>query len=567
MNKKETGSYYTPKTLSDFLVNHIFDKYMGNTNLHILEPSCGDGQFLSSLKEKNIRQQINIEILDIDKGELEKATNILTNLDNIQTNSYHQDYLEYFIQNDNRYSLIIGNPPYIKKKNMQDKHIKICEKIHEKAKIYNKKIESNGSIKNIWPAFVKAAVMSLEETGVLCFVIPAEILQVKYAKELRAFIVDEFDRVEVFAFNELIFEGIQQDVVAIIGAKGVNDANEHGFSFYQVETLKDLKEPRFTEKHSNIHRTTLDKWTNYILTDSELNHIADLASKSKTIKEYTSKAEVGIVSAANDYFIIDDKTLKENKLNRYRSIIKPILPKGYVVPNVGNFTSNDFNALKNNDKRVNFLHFPNVVKNKLSKTLNKYLTKGEEQNLHKRYKMTKRENWYHVPTVWKSEALFVKRSHVYPKIFVNEADVYATDSFYRVNTKKEYSIKNLIFSFYNSLTFILAELEGRYYGGGVLELTPNEFKNLAIPYNENISEEQFSTLDKMLRYNTDIETILAYTNPILLKNVDLNKLETIRQQLVFRRMKKKIEKEEKQTITLPKAKIIKKKKEVVYEAI
>jgi len=394
-------------------------------------------------------------------------------------------------------------------------------------------------------------------------VIPAEILQVKYAKELRAFIADEFDRVEVFAFNELIFEGIQQDVVAIIGVKSVLNRAEHGFSFYQVENLEDLKEPKFTEKHSNIHRTTLDKWTNYILSDNELNFISSLASNNKSIRDYTLKAEVGIVSAANDYFIVDDETLKENNLNRYRSIIKPILPKGYVVPNVGNFTKNDFIILKDSNKRVNFLHFKNVDKNKFSATINKYLKQGEEQGLDKRYKMTKRENWYHVQTVWKSEALFVKRSHVYPIFFVNEANVYATDSFYRVNIKKDYNIKSLVFSFYNSLTFVLAELEGRYYGGGVLELTPNEFKDLVVPYNENISEEQFSTLDSMLRANTDIESILAYTNPILLQDVDFNRLETIRKQLVFRRMKKKVIKESKNTISLFDSKIIKNRKEVV----
>jgi adenine-specific DNA-methyltransferase len=386
--------------------------------------------------------------------------------------------------------------------------------------------------------------MSLNHNGILCLVIPAEILQVKYAKELRALIVDEFDRVEVFAFNELIFDGIQQDVVALIGVKGIQDINEHGFSFYQVDELHDLKEPKFTEKHSNIHRTTLDKWTNYILTDEELDFVDEKRNEYNLIKYYCDKAQVGIVSAANDYFILNDKELKQNELTRFRSVIKPILPKGALVPNVANFTNLDFNLLKSKNIKVNFLLFPNLPKLELNKKIINYLNKGEEKKedgtgeLHKRHKMTKRVNWYHVPSTWLSEGLFVKRCHKYPKMFVNEANSLATDSFYRIEIKDQYNIRNLVFSFYNSLTFVLAELEGRFYGGGVLELTPNEFKEMSIPYCENISDEQFNILDQMLRNDVDIQDILSFTNSILIPHLNTSKLEEIRVKLFNRRIKK-----------------------------
>lgn len=39
--------------------------------------------------------------------------------------------------------------------------------------------------------------------------------------------------------------------------------------------------------------------------------------------------------------------------------------------------------------------------------------------------------------------------------------------------KEEFEINSFIYLFYNSLTLIFAELEGRYYGG-VLELIPSE---------------------------------------------------------------------------------------------
>ncbi|MDC8004247.1 Eco57I restriction-modification methylase domain-containing protein [Aureisphaera galaxeae] len=546
-NKKNTGSYYTPKILSDFLTKHITQNYLEETNISILEPSSGDGRFISSLLDNislNSNHNLSIDLLDINKEELNKALDLIPRSGKIQAKAYCKNYLKFFLEKHKKYSLIIGNPPYVKRKNLQEAQVKSCDEVHEKFRDSNDLITSKGKVNNIWIAFVEAAIMSLNRNGILCFVIPSEVLQVKYAKELRAIIVNEFDRVEVFAFNELIFEGIQQDVVALIGIKGIDNTKEHGFSFYQVDELEDLKEPRFTEKHSNIHRTTLDKWTNYILTDEELNFIDGYQKAFRSIKYYSATAQVGIVSAANDYFIVNDETLINYKLNRLKNIVKPILPKGYVVPNLVSFCHLDFAKLKNENKNVNFLHFPNQPKKRFGKIANQYFYKGEEERedgkgeLHKRYKMQKREHWYNVPSVWASEGMFIKRSHLYPKIFVNESEALATDSFYRINAKDEYDIRKIVFSFYNSLTFVLAELEGRFYGGGVLELTPNEFKNLAIPYSDKISEQQFSKLDTMFRNDEDIESILKYTNSILLPGYDVNKLEEIRKVLVNRRIKK-----------------------------
>ena len=43
-NQKIRGGYYTPIELSNFIVKNVYD----NQNM-ILEPSCGDGRFVSSI--------------------------------------------------------------------------------------------------------------------------------------------------------------------------------------------------------------------------------------------------------------------------------------------------------------------------------------------------------------------------------------------------------------------------------------------------------------------------------------------------------------------------------------
>jgi hypothetical protein len=50
----------------------------------------------------------------------------------------------------------------------------------------------------------------------------------------------------------------------------------------------------------------------------------------------------------------------------------------------------------------------------------------------------------------------------------------------------------------NSLTALSAELEGRHYGGGVLELVPSEIERLLVPNPEKI-KPNLKALDRSVR--------------------------------------------------------------------
>ena len=116
------------------------------------------------------------------------------------------------------------------------------------------------------------------------------------------------------------------------------------------------------------------------------------------------------------------------------------------------------------------------------------------------------------------EGFFLKRSHFYPKILKNLANVFITDSAYKIEMKNGYDINSLIYCFYNSLTLSFAELEGRYYAGGVLELVPSEFKKLPIPYFK-ITEEEFEAFRIDFENKNDIEDILGQNDLRILTTV------------------------------------------------
>ena len=70
---------------------------------------------------------------------------------------------------------------------------------------------------------------------------------------------------------------------------------------------------------------------------------------------------------------------------------------------------------------------------------------------------------------------------------MNGAKATSTDTIHRVRVKKDVDIRLLTTVFFNSLTLAWAEVCGRSYGGGVLELEPREAEELPIFYDDNIA--------------------------------------------------------------------------------
>jgi adenine-specific DNA-methyltransferase len=182
---------------------------------------------------------------------------------------------------------------------------------------------------------------------------------------------------------------------------------------------------------------------------------------------------------------------------------------------------------------------------RISKKLNEYLTEGERLEIPNRYKCRIRDKWYVIPNIAKKpDAFFFKRSHNYPKLLKNNSDAFVTDSAYKVEMKKNFDLNSFIYSFYNSLTLLFAEIEGRYYGGGVLELVPSEFKKLPLPYLE-IDENEFNNFTTEFDNKKNIDEILAINDFNILNTTlglnknEIEKIERIRLKLLNKRTRRK----------------------------
>lgn len=523
---KASGSYYTPVNLADFMVKHLMKKvYFSDEPIHILEPSCGDGVFLEVISQNFSETSIRVDAVDFDVCAIEKARELVSILYGEYTVT-HKDYLEWSIETDKKYNLVIGNPPYISKKLLTKVQKENCKKIH-------KKNESFGTeTHNIWTSFLCDGMERLTSDGILSFVLPAEILKVKFGEKIQKALLKSFQRIEVFTFSKNVFPNIEQDTVIIFLYK---KSKEAGLYFTTIHDSNCLIKNKFKLKRKRSLENMKLKWSAYPLMEKQIENVLKLKKKLPPIISYCETIP-GIVTAANDYFIVKKSVVDEFN---FEDLAKPILQKGIFVNGYVSFNKENFSSLIKNDKPAFFLDLSKIDLN--NSKHNKYISMGKERKIDERYKCTLRKKWYEVPGAWVSDGFFFKRCHDYPKFIYNDADALVTDSSYRIKMKDGYDIRSLIFSFYNSLTLAFSEIQGRYYGGGVLELTPSEFKSLPIPYMK-ITVKEFNEFVEAFNNKKSIDEIIERNDSILLStklgmtNDQVEALKAVRKTLMDRRL-------------------------------
>lgn len=320
---------------------------------------------------------------------------------------------------------------------------------------------------------------------------------------------------------------------------GIRTTQKKGLFFADTKNVETLIKSPVTFQTKPVKVIQELKWTSYILSETELNLLSNLKKHFKPISNYCT-AVAGIVTAANDYFIVDDETVKRYELENF---ILPIIQRGIYINGSAVFSIETLDELRAKGRACNLLDFNGHDPESFSEKVQAYIKQGEEKNIDQRYKCRKRSPWYSVPGIWKSEGFFFKRSHLYPKLLSNSSGSMVTDSAYRIKMLEGRNINSLVYSFYNSLTLSLSELEGRYYGGGVLELTPNEFKSVAIPYTD-ISDKKFTGFQTKFQNKRSVEEIsFEFDKEILLKKngldlASIEMLQDIKRKLTDRRLNK-----------------------------
>lgn len=495
-DQKLRGAYYTPPVIAKFILQWGIN---GNNDLNILEPSCGDGVFLECISNNKILYN-SVTAVEYEVGEAEKARAIPLH----DSKVINEDFHRFCLDTDKRFNLVVGNPPFIRYQYYDAGQQKLADEIFKRSKLKRTKLT------NAWVTFVVGCSQLLTETGKMGFVIPSELLMVKYAQQLRQYLAKSFNKINIISFENLVFEEIQQEVVLLLCEK--NGTDEHLIEHIEVKDADSLLtlDPRrlkFPTKKIDFHT---DKWTYYFLEKEELDLLEKVKHNMPSISTYAN-VEVGITTGANDYFTVPKSVVTLYNLGEYA---KPMVGRSVQVNSLC-FTKKDWLANVELGAKAHLLVFPSGVKENGNDGVKAYINNGEKEGINKGYKTGIRDEWYIIPSIKLSDALFLRRNNQYPKFVLNEAKAYTTDTMHRVFIKEGVNKKAFVASYYNSLSFTFAEILGRNFGGGCLELMPSEVGGIYMPYRVE-NETLFAEIDRMLRHKRTADEILDYTDRVIL---------------------------------------------------
>lgn len=521
--QKLRGAYYTPPAIASFILRWGIN---GSSDADILEPSCGDGVFLEQMaNEQMLFHQVTA--VEYEKEEAEKARAIGLR----DATVINADFHRFCLDTEQRFSLVVGNPPFIRYQYYDEKQQELASEIFKKAGLKRSKLT------NAWVTFVVGCSLLLKEKGKMGFVIPSELLQVTYAQQLRKYLAQTFNKINIISFENLVFEEIQQEVVLLLCERTGSD--EHLIEHIEVrdaEALQqlDYQQLKFPTKQIDFHA---DKWTYYFLDKEELDFLNRIRVANMPRIGTYADVEVGITTGSNGYFTVPLSVVDMYQLQTYA---RPMVGRSVQVSSLC-FTKADWKQNLAKGAKANLLVFTPGAKENGSEGVKTYIEHGEQQGINKGYKTSIRDDWYVIPSIKLSDALFLRRNNTYPKFVLNDAGAYTTDTMHRVFIHENVNRKAFVASYYNSLSFAFAEILGRNFGGGVLELMPSEVAGIYLPYRDE-NEGFFENIDQMLRQKVSTEEMLDYTDELILRqgmgltHQEVKMARSIWYKLMFRRL-------------------------------
>lgn len=251
--QKLTGEVYTP----DFIVEKILDdaQFSGKKILgkKILDPACGDGQFLEQIASRIIKfskpekLKENLQKIygwDTHKKALELAKARLNSLiSNFGIKIvWNLEQKNALLPHSTKFDFIVGNPPYIR--------IQHLEKAQREYIKQNFSFCKSGST-DIFIAFYEQAGKLLSENGICAFITPNSFFSTQTAKPLRRYFEEYKNLFQIsnYADIQLFENATTYSAIVIFGTKtqkyflyqhanSKTDFAERKISFSEIENQK-----------------------------------------------------------------------------------------------------------------------------------------------------------------------------------------------------------------------------------------------------------------------------------------------------------------------------------------
>lgn len=511
---KLRGGYYTAPDIAAWLC----DWAVRSPKDRILEPSCGDGVFLNAaarrLRKLGARapsvaaQLIGVEIQD---AEAEKARAVLNQALGVLglAQVAHGDFFEWLDKDETSFDCVVGNPPFIRYHSFPEP-----SRTRAMTLLTTSGLRAN-KLTNIWVPFVVGAVRKLGAGGRLALVLPAELLQVSYAAQLRCYLADRFRRLDILACNHLFFDGAEQEVILLLADGRLPSPSAENPCRINLTQLHRVEEvfswaPNGRAGGDKYVDHDSEKWLKYFLNRREIALMRSLREDARiaTLAEH-GHVDVGIVTGRNSFFVLDEQEVHRHSLHDF---VRPLVGRAAQLRGAV-LGRPELAALGRTGHRV-FLFSADLMSEKLPDSVRQYVRLGEKRGDHKGYKCSIRNPWYSVPSVWCPDAFVFRQIYDFPRVVLNRAGATSTDTIHRLACRRDPA--RVAGNLYTHLAAASAEIEGRSYGGGVLELEPTEAERLLVP-RQIVEPMPLDEVDRLVRAGR-LGQVLEENDRLVLRN-------------------------------------------------
>lgn len=422
--KAALGAFYTPDHVAEALVRMVREPWMHTA----LEPSAGDGAFCRHLRGMDT---VAVEVDPESAAALDGKAGRVICAD--------------FLTTDEHADLVIGNPPYVRLRNVSESQRRAARSVME---------ESGwtwSAVVSMWLPFVLHAVKSVNTGGALALVIPWEVTTLDYARPLWGYLAERFASVEVHRSRERIFPDLNQDV-AVLVARG------RGGVATSLRVLAGDRLGLATATELPLDAGPRDFTMALLPPDLSADVSRLLAGTGSSGAAYG----VGYISGASDFFHPDARTVEEYGIPE--SDLVEVVVNAAQLRGAGVWTSG---------VRPRVLWYPRALVGPSAD----YAARGAEMGVDQTYKARHRTPWWRCPLTRPPDVVANVLSDT-PTMMVNDAALPTTNSILNVFTPNP---EGFVRRWYTPQTRVEIELTVRSLGGGVLTMVPGDLGRLSLP--------------------------------------------------------------------------------------
>jgi len=496
--EKLAGRYFTPPDVAELLARWV----QAARPQTLLEPAVGEGAFLEVLAEIGPGALTQVTACEVEPATIARARASAARLtrSGVHVHIHSGDFLAWALdalQAGRTWDAFLGNPPYIRYQFLSEEAQGRAATIFQRAGVRFTKHT------NAWVPFVIAGLSLLRPGGRLAVVVPTELLHVLHAQGLRDYLRRCCAQLLVLDPEDLLFPGLLQGTVLLLAEKRPeHDESPCAVMVKRLASGADLAlDPAVWLDRAAAWRPTPSdaKWMTAFLDQQDAELFSQVREQAGCHRlGDLAEVDVGVVTGANPFFLVPRATVQQYGLDEFA---RPMFGRSEHVAGLI-YDADQHLCNRERGLPTEFLEFPPWSEDQFSPSVQMYLATGVAAGLPDRYKCRIRNPWYTVPSVWPAPIALLKRAHHFPRLILNSFQALTTDTAYRVRPKAGCAAEGLVFSFLNSLTLLSAELEGRHYGGGVLELVPSEIERLCVPWTE--PEPEPGALDELQRDWTNL---------------------------------------------------------------